>query len=1161
MTIGAMARDDQQPFLEGGGEMAALIELFDWDATPLGRLASWSPSLRAVVATMLRSPVPIVTLWGEDGIMIYNDAYSVFAGGRHPHLLGSKVREGWPEVADFNDNVMKVGLAGGTLAYKDQELTLYRHGVAEQVWMNLDYSPIPGEDGRPAGVIAIVVETSAKVKAERWLQGERERLRQIFEEAPGFFALLRGKDYVFEAVNPAYSRLIGGRDVLGRSLRDALPEIAGQGFLERLDEVLASGRAFSASAMPLMLQVRPGEPMRQHFLDFVYQPVRDERGKVTSVLVQGIDATERVAAAAARAESERRFHLIAESVPVMLWMGDPAGKCLYLNRSQREFWGVPEDGVAGFDWNTTLHPDDTEALAVPFRRGMETQTAFDCEARYRRADGDFRILHTTARPRFGAEGEFLGMIGANVDVTEARQAEASLRQEASLLELLNSTGANVAAELDLEKVVQIVTDVGVEMTGASFGAFFYNDLNEAGEAYLLYTLSGASRDAFANFPMPRNSAIFRPTFEGEGVVRSDDILKHPLYGRSAPYYGMPPGHLPVRSYLAVPVISRSGEVLGGLFFGHEQPGIFKPEHERLLTGIAAHGAIAIDNARLLQAAESENRRRAEAEERLRALTEALEVRVAEEIADRRQAEAALQQAQKMEAIGQLTGGVAHDFNNLLQVIAGSLQLLGRDVAGNERAEKRIAAALAGVSRGAKLASQLLAFGRRQALEPKTVNVGRLVSGMDEMLRRTLGEAIEIETVISGGLWNSLVDPSQIENALLNLAINARDAMENGGKLTIEVGNASIDDAYARNHPDAVPGQYVMLAVTDTGTGIAPDIIERVFEPFFSTKGEGKGTGLGLSMVYGFVKQSGGHVRIYSEIGHGTTVKLYLPRTLAEEDALRPLEVGPIVGGSETIVVAEDDEGVRETVVEMLTELGYRVLKAKDATSALTVIESGVHVDLLFTDVVMPGPLKSPELARKVRDAYPSMAVLFTSGYTENSIVHGGKLDPGIELLAKPYTREALARKVRNVLAGRASPAQQAATIPPTPQSPARSASLTVLLVEDEDLIRANSAEMLKELGHKVVDAASAEAALTTLEKIENLDVLITDIGLPGLSGADLAAEARKRWPRLGVIFATGQASLPEGSDASEATLLIKPYGGDDVERAIAAAVLRSGHQR
>jgi PAS domain S-box-containing protein len=379
----------------------------------------------------------------------------------------------------------------------------------------------------------------------------------------------------------------------------------------------------------------------------------------------------------------------------------------------------------------------------------------------------------------------------------------------------------------------------------------------------------------------------------------------------------------------------------------------------------------------------------------------------------------LRQAQKMEAIGKLTGGVAHDFNNLLQVISGNLQLLSNDVAGNERAERRVVNAMAGVSRGSKLASQLLAFGRRQPLAPKVVNLGRLIRDIDDLLRRALGEAIDIETVASGGLWNTLIDPANVENALLNLAINARDAMGGRGRLTIEAGNASLDDQYVRMNPEATAGQYVMLAVTDTGCGIPADIIEQVFEPFFTTKPEGHGTGLGLSMVYGFVKQSGGHIKVYSEQGQGTTIKLYLPRSAQTEDVVIEQDTGVVTGGTETILVAEDDDAVRDTVVALLADLGYRVLKARDAQGALTVIESGVPIDLLFTDVVMPGNLKSPEVARKARERLPHLAVLFTSGYTENSIVHGGRLDDGVDLLTKPYTREALAKKLRQVLAAQA----------------------------------------------------------------------------------------------------------------------------------------------
>jgi len=498
----------------------------------------------------------------------------------------------------------------------------------------------------------------------------------------------------------------------------------------------------------------------------------------------------------------------------------------------------------------------------------------------------------------------------------------------------------------------------------------------------------------------------------------------------------------------------------------------------------------------------------------------------------------LRQAQKMDAIGKLTGGVAHDFNNLLQVISGNLQLLAADVAGNPRAERRLANAMAGVNRGSKLAAQLLAFGRRQPLAPKVVNIGRFVREMDDLLRRTLGEEIEVETVIAGGLWNTLVDISNVENALLNLAINARDAMEGRGRLTIEAGNALLDSAYASAHGDLRPGQYVMIAVTDTGTGIAPEIIDQVFEPFFTTKPEGQGTGLGLSMVYGFVKQSGGHVKIYSEPGHGTTVKLYLPRSMQSEDRIVDIENEDLRGGDETVLVVEDDDAVRDTVVSMLSDLGYRVLKARDAASALSIIESGIAIDVLFTDVVMPGSLRSPELARKAVERQPGIAVLFTSGYTENAIVHGGRLDEGVELLSKPYTRDQLARRIRHVLTEKE---KKTANVMAAVPGPPAARPLRVLVVEDDTLIRMSISEMLESRGHVAFEAADGKEALRLHEQQE-IDVLLADVGLPGMSGVEVAARLRESQPDLPVLYATGDHTANGVQRDDRTEVIVKPYG-------------------
>ena len=853
-------------FLGTSGELGGLIAELDWSKTSLGPIEDWPEVVKTTVALILQSPVPIVTLWGEKGVMIYNDAYARFAGGRHPQILGKDVLDAWPEAADWNRVVMeKVFHGGESLSFQDQELALERHGTAEPVWMNLDYSRVVDEDGRPAGVIAIVVETTAKVRAEKQLLGERERLRQMFNMAPGFTALVEGPDHRFVMANRAYLDLIGGRDVVGKTVAEALPEVSDQGFIELLNKVATSRESYVGRAVPVRLQ-RNGGKGEERFVDFVYQPMLGPDGEVTGIFIEGYDVTEHKRSEALRiAHNEVLEHAILDQ-PL-------------------------ENALEGLIRTVEKHSDSGILGSI---------LLLDKSGKH--------LLHGAAP---------------------------------SLPEVYN----------EAINGIEIGPSVGSCGTAASTGKpVFVSDI--------------ATDPLWANF--------------------KELALEHGL-----------------RACWSIPIRSGSGQVLGTFAMYHREPREPVEDDLQLVQLITQTAALVIERKR--------------AETALRELNENLEGRVVEEIAERRAAEVALQRAQKLESIGKLTGGIAHDFNNLLQIISGNLQLLGSDVPNNPRAEQRLANAMGGVQRGAKLASQLLAFGRRQPLEPKVVNIGRLVAGMEDLLRRSIGEAIEIETVVSGSLWNAFVDSTQIENAILNLAINARDAMDGVGKLTIEVRNAHLDPEYAAENSDVRPGQYVMIAVTDTGAGIPPEIVEQVFEPFFTTKPEGKGSGLGLSMVYGFVKQSGGHVKIYSEVGQGTSIKIYLPRVHEDEDVVAGPTLVEAGGGSETILVVEDDEEVRATVTEMLRELGYKVLTARDATSALPILESGVKVDLLFTDVVMPGPLRSPELARKAKERLPSIAVLFTSGYTENAIVHGGRLDAGVNLLTKPYSRQVLAARGRRAL--------------------------------------------------------------------------------------------------------------------------------------------------
>ncbi|MGF6986811.1 signal transduction histidine kinase/DNA-binding response OmpR family regulator [Paraburkholderia atlantica] len=567
-----------------------------------------------------------------------------------------------------------------------------------------------------------------------------------------------------------------------------------------------------------------------------------------------------------------------------------------------------------------------------------------------------------------------------------------------------------------------------------------------------------------------------------------------------------------------------------------------------------------------------------AEQQLLQLTETLEQRVADSIAARALAEEQLRQAQKMEAIGSLTGGVAHDFNNVLQVINGNLQMLAADADDDPVTQRRLSAATDAVKRGAKLAAHLLAFARRQPLSPTVLNPRRLLTGMSEMLHRALGETVRIDTVLSDDLWNVQVDRNQLENALLNLAINARDAMRADGALTVRATNRTLDAAFCRGKPELSPGEYVEFSVADTGSGMPPEVLQHVFEPFFTTKPDGHGTGLGLSMVFGFARQSGGHVSIESEVGHGTTVSLFFPRCCEAETPETVDGTAASVGGGETILVVEDDADVRLTAVEMLAQLGYKVLTASNGDAALEFIDSDVPIDLLFTDVVMPGKLKSVELAQRAAARTPPLPTLFTSGYTRDEIVHHGKLDAGITLLSKPYRRDDLARLVRNVLRAGAARADRAADmretriaacVPPAAyesatmygatQAPpkglkkepkrkpqkatqprAAQEAARVLFVEDDTESREALGELLGALGLACTAVASAEAALP-LASTQRYDVLLTDLKLPGMSGDELARAVRQVQPAIRVLLVSGYGRSAEiGAAIPGARLLGKP---------------------
>ena len=460
-----------------------------------------------------------------------------------------------------------------------------------------------------------------------------------------------------------------------------------------------------------------------------------------------------------------------------------------------------------------------------------------------------------------------------------------------------------------------------------------------------------------------------------------------------------------RSAMVVPLL-RAGQLRAVLYLHHRDVREWPADEVTLVQEVAARTWDALERAR--------------AEAALRDLNETLETRVTQRTEEAQRLGEALRQSQKMEAVGQLTGGIAHDFNNMLAVVMGSLDLLGRRIgAADARASRMVEAARDAARRAASLTQRLLAFSRQQPLQPEPMDMNKLVAGMSDLIRGSMGADIELETVLAAGAWRAHVDPNQLESAILNLAVNARDAMPEGGRLTIETQNAHLDSHYASNEFGVPEGQYVMIAVTDTGVGMPEAVIAKAFDPFFTTKAVGKGTGLGLSQVYGFVKQSGGHVKIYSELKQGTTVKIYLPRLVAADAAAASVAISrhePLGGMQELVLVVEDEPAVRQFSTAALVELGYRVLEADGAEAALRVLDAHPEIVLMFTDIVMPG-MNGARLAEAALLRRPDLKVLFTTGYTRNAVVHNGVVDPGVELIGKPFSIEQLAAKVRKVLDG------------------------------------------------------------------------------------------------------------------------------------------------
>ncbi len=781
------------------------------------------------------------------------------------------------------------------------------------------------------------------------------------------------------------------------------------------------------------------------------------------------------------AESRSWLEALSEASPQIVWSARSDGAPDYFNARWRAYTGMAPEEAAGDAWMAYIHPDDLQETLARWNRSVATGEPFAMEYRLRGRGRTWRWFLGQAWPRRDAGGAVERWFGVATDIDDVA------RHGVELERLVAQRTA------DLDRANQ---RVAAEAAGRRNEASARRDVDALYAAYIDNTPDGV----FVVSVSPRGQIV------AETLNR---VLEAALEVRRERVQGLKLGDF-IPTDMARTLCGKITEcVSSGAPLRYEETaeiGGASRVFEVTLAPVAAMDGVGIRV-----------------------------VGSARDLTERREAEQQLRQAQKMEAVGQLTGGIAHDFNNLLQVVKGNLDLLRHELGttATPAIEKRLRDAMAGAERGAKLTRQLLAFSRRQPLAPKPTDVGALVVSMTDLLDRTLGETIEVTIERDEGDWCALVDPAQLENAVLNLAINARDAMPEGGALAIAVRNVA-----------SPAGDVIEIAVSDRGAGMTPAVLARVFEPFFSTKPEGRGTGLGLPQVQGFIEQSNGGIAIESALGEGTTVRLSLPRseTVAApaEDELP--ELAETRGRGERILVVEDDDAVRSAVADLLATLGYAVVSAAGTTEASRLLDSDEPFDLLLSDVVMPGTPTPPDLALSARLARPELKVLFMSGYAEDAIVHHGRVDPDVHLIEKPYRKEELALKLRQLLDGR-------------PRATATGRPPRVLVVEDEPLIAMGIADLLTSFGYEVIEAANAARAKAALEQPEPIDVVLTDLGLPDMDGEALAEWIRGRKPGVPIVFSTGRDDFrapPLLAAGGPVFVVTKPFDSQTLRRTLDA---------
>jgi PAS domain S-box-containing protein len=831
--------------------LAGLIAAFPWESTPLGPAAAWPAHLTSTVALLVQSALPIVTLWGQDGVLIYNDAYAQFAGARHPALLGANVLAGWPEVADLNTRVLAAGFAGKTLSFRDEQVTLVRHGFPETIWLDLDYSPIPAADGSIAGIFCVVRETTERVKLER------QRAADI--------ALLNAAEIRQLCLIELGDRLRGAESesdiaitvagLIGRALGCTR---AGYAAVRRNCAIVE--RDWTDGSIPLLGGIYEFDDLGEHY---VAPLKRGEMLVVPDVRQHPATASHATSWLGINAAAILNIALLEEGAVVAL---------LYAHQTTPRDWTSEDVALLTDIASRTWEALGRTRAAAKLRDLNET---LEAQVRERTAQRDRMWTLTT-----------------------------------DLMMVSNKSGRILSVNPAWTHLLGWRED---ELVGRAFYDFIHPDDRERTRKERKKLDAGLTLHKFENRYLTRDGAEIWLSWK---AMPDGDII-----------------HSVARDITAE----------------REQAGA-------------------------LQAAEE-----------------------------------ALRHAQKMEAVGQLTGGLAHDFNNLLQGIVGSLDLVQKRIEQGrfDTLAEYAAQARASADRAGALTHRLLAFSRRSPIDPKPIAANPLILGMEPLLRRTIGELFILKFELDPDLWPTHCDPHQLDSAILNLVINARDAMPDGGMLTIA----------SRNMPDAETDS-ICISVTDTGTGMPADVIARAFDPFYTTKPIGQGTGLGLSMVYGFMRQSGGQAKIVSAVGQGTTVKLFLPRYTGN---LAPAEPGqpsaastPEPAGSGAVLVLEDEPIVRAIVVEILGDLGYTAIEAADGPSGLEILNSPRRIDLLITDIGLPG-LNGRQVAEAARQTRKNLKILFMTGYAETAAMADGFLQPGMQMITKPFAIDSLASRITAII--------------------------------------------------------------------------------------------------------------------------------------------------